>query len=288
MYFSITNFLDHILKRNKIFLSIICVSMILGSDIASAQGNLLITPRRVVFENGKRSEELNLANIGKDTATYIISLIEIRMNDEGEFQKIIAPDSSQRFADKNLRIFPRSVTLAPNEAQTVKVQVSKAGELQPGEYRSHLYFRAVPRDPPLGDGKGKNDSTISVHIVPIFGISMPVIIRVGESTAKVSISNTSLKIQKDTVNSLKLTFNRSGNMSLYGDLSVDHISDDGKVTRVGIVRGLAIYSPNMKRNFHLALDNNAGVNYHHGKLHIVYSDQATKPIILTEDSLALK
>ena len=35
-----------------------------------AQGNLLITPRRVVFEGTKRSMDLNLANTGQDSATY--------------------------------------------------------------------------------------------------------------------------------------------------------------------------------------------------------------------------
>ena len=273
---------------NPLCILITCITGLLISSCASAQGNLLITPKRVVFENGKRSEELNLANTGKDTATFVISLIEIRMNDNGEFEKITTPDSSQMFADKNLRIFPRSVTLAPNEAQTVKVQVSKIGELKTGEYRSHLYFRAVPRDPPLGDTKNTNDSTISVHIVPIFGISMPVIIRVGECSAKASLTDVGVQMQKDTVPSLWMTFNRTGNMSLYGDLSVDYISDQGKVTRVGVVRGIAVYAPNSKRNFHLLLDNNAGVNYHNGKLHIVYADQSPKPVKLAEQEIALK
>ena len=262
--------------------------LLIFSPDASAQGDLLITPRRVVFENGKRSEELNLANTGKDTATYVISLIEIRMKEDGDFEKINTPDSAQRFADKNLRIFPRTVTLAPNEAQTVKVQVSKSGELETGEYRSHLYFRAVPRDPPLGDKKVTNDTTISVHIVPIFGISMPVIIRVGDCSAKVFLSDIALQVQKDTIPVLKLSFNRTGNMSLYGDLSVEHISDLGKVTKVGIVRGIAVYAPNSKRNFHLLLDNNAGVNYHQGKLRIIYYDQSTKAVKLAEEEVALK
>ena len=76
-----------------------------------AQGNLLVTPKRVVFEGNKRSEELNLANIGKDTATYIISFIQIRMKEDGMFERITQPDPEQNFADKNLRFFPRTVTL---------------------------------------------------------------------------------------------------------------------------------------------------------------------------------
>ena len=51
-----------------------------------AQGNLLITPRRVVFEGNKRTFDLSLANTGQDTAIYAISVIQIKMTDEGGFE----------------------------------------------------------------------------------------------------------------------------------------------------------------------------------------------------------
>lgn len=88
---------------------------LLFSSSAMAQGDLLIFPKRVVFEGAKRSEELSLANIGKDSATYVLSFVQIRMKEDGTFDKITTPDLAQSFADKNLRFFPRSVTLAPNE-----------------------------------------------------------------------------------------------------------------------------------------------------------------------------
>ena len=78
-----------------------------------AQGNLLITPKRVVFEGNKRSIDISLANIGDDTATYAISLIQIRMTEEGSFESITEPDEGQLFASPYLRFFPRSVTLGP-------------------------------------------------------------------------------------------------------------------------------------------------------------------------------
>jgi P pilus assembly chaperone PapD len=117
---------------------------LLSPLLSSAQGNLLITPMRVVFEGQKKIQELNLANTGNDTARYMISLIEIRMNSNGTFERISEPDSGQLFASKFLRFFPRSVILAPGEAQLIKVQLTKTGQLRDGEYRSHIYFRAVP------------------------------------------------------------------------------------------------------------------------------------------------
>ena len=75
--------------------------------------------------------DLNLANIGRDTATYAISLVQIRMTEEGGFETITEPDEGQLFASPYLRFFPRSVTLGPNEAQTVKIQLSRAEAWSP-------------------------------------------------------------------------------------------------------------------------------------------------------------
>ena len=256
---------------------------------AKAQGNLLITPRRVVFEGNKKSQEINLANIGKDSANYLISFIQIKMKDDGSFERITEAEEGQNFADKNLRFFPRSVMLAPNEAQTIKIQLIKSNDLQPGEYRSHLYMRANPPQTPLGEEiKNDNDSTLSVRLVPVFGISIPVIIRKGESDATVKITDVAVKQEKDSLYSADITFNRAGNMSVYGDVYVDHISPEGVTTRVGNIKGMAVYTPNATRRFHLLLEKNVMVNYKKGKLKVTYYDQSIKPQLLAELIVALK
>lgn len=263
--------------------------LILPCSNLSAQGNLLITPRRAVFEGSKKSLDLNLANIGDDSATYSISLVQIRMNENGGFETITEPDSGQRFADKNIRFFPRSVTLAPNESQVVKVQAIRTNELSEGEYRSHFYFRAVPKVKPLGEEESVTDSTtISVRLTPIFGITIPVIIRVGEYSAHVALSEIKINSANDTTTTLSLVFNRSGNMSAYGDLTVDHVSVRGKVTRVGVANGLAIYTPNTIRRFNLNLNRVPGIDYKSGKLRISYSAPSdVKPTRFAETELLL-
>jgi len=254
-----------------------------------AQGDLLITPRRVVFEGTKRSMDLNLANTGKDTATYAISLIQIRMKEDGGFETVTEPDPDQRFADRYIRFFPRSVTLGPNEAQTVKIQLIRSNELEPGEYRSHFYFRSVPKITPLGEGKEvKDTSNISVVLTPIFGITIPAIIRVGPSTAKVTISDLGFEMINDTIPRFSLVFNRSGNMSVFGDLSVDHISNQGKITRVGIANGVAVYTPNTKRRFQFNLNRVPGVDFRTGTLRVIYSAPSdVKPVRLAEADLPI-
>ena len=260
------------LKSWLILLAGFTLLLILLPVNSFAQGDLLITPRRVVFEGAKRSLDLNLANTGQDTATYAISMIQIRMKEDGGFETITEPDPGQRFADRYIRFFPRSVTLGPNEAQTVKIQLIRSNELEPGEYRSHFYFRSIPKIIPLGEKQEIRDTTtISVMLTPVFGITIPVIIRVGESTAKTSISDLNFEMIEDSIPMFSLVFNRSGNMSVFGDLTVDHISSQGKVTRVGAANGVAVYTPNTIRRFRFNLNPIPGVDFASGKLRVTYS-----------------
>ena len=278
------------MKYSSVFLSLILFLTIFITTGVMAQGNLLITPRRVVFDGTKRVQELNLANTGQDTAKYNVSIIQYRMKEDGSFEEITQPDPGQNFADKNIRFFPRTVTLAPNEAQVVKMQVTKMDELVPGEYRSHVYFRAVPKQVALGEEETKRDSSaVSVKLVPIFGITIPVIIRIGESTTRVNLSGLKMEIINDTTNRLELTFNRAGNMSVYGDLKVMYVSIEGIETQVGVVNGIAVYTPNAIRRFRMDLDSKADVDYHSGSLRVTYSSQSdTKPEKLAEAELKLK
>jgi hypothetical protein len=237
-----------------------------------AQGNLLITPVRVVFEGQKKMQELNLANTGKDTAKYLVSLIEIRMNEDGSFEKINEPDSGQHFASKNLRYFPRTVMLAPGEAQLIKIQTTKISQLTAGEYRSHIYFRAVPNEKPLGEQiPAKDSTTIAVKLIAVFGITIPVIIRIGASTTKVSISD--LSLQDSIPYRLNMSFNRTGDFSAYGDITVNYVSPQGKITKVGVANGMAVYAPNVVRHFHMDLNNKDGFNFHQGKLQVTYTNK---------------
>lgn len=243
-------------------------------------------PKRIVFDGSKRSQDLSIANNGNDTARYVISVIQIKMNEDGSFQTITEPEAGQNFADKNFRFFPRTVILPPHEAQTVKVQLLQFGNLAPGEYRSHLYFRAEEEKKPLEKEENDGDEkAISINLQPIYGVSIPVIIRAGESDTEIKLSNLDLKLDGQSSPELHLTVNRSGNMSIYGDITVNHISPDGKETLVSQVKGVAVYTPNTARHFKLILNRNS--NYKEGALHIVFKDYAGRVVKFTQQQINL-
>lgn len=266
------------LRSTRLIIGIL-LAMLTMPQISNAQGNLLITPRRIVFDGSKRVMDITLANTGIDTATYNISLIQYRMNEDGSFTEITEPDPGQKFAGDNLRFFPRSVTLAPNEAQMVKMQVTNVNKLEPGEYRSHAYFRSVPIVTALGDEDKNIDSTaLSIQLIPIFGISIPIIIRVGSPELSVTMTNLELETTPENTKRLNLTINRDGNMSVYGDIQVTHLSPNGVETILSNINGLAVYTPNVARTMKIELTSEKEVDYSSGKLVVTFVAQSdTKP-----------
>jgi hypothetical protein len=257
--------------------------------LSKAQGDLMVYPKRIVFDNSQKTQELSLSNNGKDSARYVLSVLQIRMKADGGFETITTADSSQRFADKYFRFFPRQVVLAPGESQTVKIQPIRSSELVTGEYRSHLYLRSESEKVALGEANStKKSSSISVSITPVFGISVPIIIKSGKSDTKVGVSDLSFSMAGNTQPKLTLKFNRSGNMSVYGDILVNHLSASGKVTKVGAIQGAAIYAPTPSRQFQLPLDLTKTALYHSGKLQVIYSSPAPKPETFAQAEITLK
>ena len=265
------------------------ILLLLCPLFATAQGDLLITPRRVVLEGNKQIEEIMVANIGLDTAFYAISLIEYRMTDDGSLEEITEPEPGQKFASPILRYFPRSIELAPNESQVVRIQVRRRPGLEEGEYRSHLYFRAIPKEEPQGQETTATDTTgIGIRLIPIYGISIPVIVRIGNLSASCTIGELALEQKEEGSPVLKLVLNRQGTKSVYGDLTVDYVSHTGERINVGKVRGIAVYTPNTVRRFSMPLTVPEGVNLNNGKLVVRFSDaNEAKPLVYDEKELEL-
>ncbi len=269
-------------------LVIIILCLFVGGNV-SGQGNLMIYPKRLLFDGTKKIQQLNLVNSGTDSATYLISVTDMQISDSGRYEFITMPDSTMNTADNNLRIYPRKVTIPPNKAQVVKVQLTNYSQLRPGEYRSHIYFRALPNEHPKATANTakKDTSGITIQIEAIFGFTIPVIIRNGATEVKMSLGDVSL--QNDNEDKwLNFTFNREGNMSAYGELIVNHIGVDGSENQVGYAKGLAVYPPNTKRYCRLKLSNDKDTDYRGGKLHIVYKNlEKNKSDILAEADLEL-
>jgi hypothetical protein len=173
-----------------------------------------------------------------------------------------------------LRFYPRRITLAPNESQTVKIQLIKTNELKQGEYRSHLYFRGVPRATLLKKedlNDAQKTKKISVNLTPVFGLSIANIITIGENTTKVQLTNLKVESTKDKGTILSLDFNRQGNQSAYGTIEVSYISTEGLKQKVALIKGFAIYSPGTMRQSKIVLENRPQIDYSKGALQVRFT-----------------
>jgi hypothetical protein len=255
-----------------------------------AQGDLLITPMRVVFEGNKQKAELNLVNIGTDTATYSVSFKQYNMTELGNLVVIEKPDSTQLIAEPYLRIFPRQVTLSPGESQTIMLQCRRKPNMLAGEYRSHIWFRGEKNYKALGKDEPVLDSNqLSVKLIPIFGITIPVIIRSGEVNVIIALSDLKLETLQDTMHTLKLVINRKGNISVYGNIIVEYIPVQGKPIQIGIVKGVGVYTSINKRNVIIKLNTSPGISLNNGKLLVKYiSSDEKKPAVYAVGELELK
>jgi hypothetical protein len=211
-------------------------------------GDLLVAPTRVVLEGRKRAAEVILNNTGTKEATYRISLVSLHMDEKGQYHETAPADAKSPTADGLLRYSPRQVTLKPGESQTIKIMARGDTSLPDGEYRSHLAFHATP-DLSLGEdveAKAKaKDGEIAIRLVPVYGVSIPVIVRRGELEATAGISEA-----RSDGKTVSLNLVRSGGKSVYGDVVV---ASGDKI--VAEMRGVAVLLPNRKRQVTLTLDN---------------------------------
>jgi hypothetical protein len=153
-----------------------------------------------------------------------------------------------------------------------------------GEYRSHLYFRAEKNYRPLGMKNADSDSALlSVQLIPVYGISIPVIIRSGAVSVSTTLSNLKLDIRQEDFQNLNLTINRTGNISIYGDIIIEYIPAQGKSYEIGTVKGVGVYTNISERNMAVKLNNTNGKPLTNGKLKVQYvSNDETKRVVYAD------
>lgn len=261
-----------------IFRRLLMAALLLFPAMVYAQGpgDLLIAPTRVVLDGRVRTAEITLVNIGATAATYRISLVRQRMTEDGRFEEVVEPLEGEQFADDLIRYTPRQAVLEPRVAQTVRLQLRKPADLGSGEYRSHLLFRAIPA---VAEATGEDvptDGTLGIKLIPVYGISIPVIVRNGETWAQVTICDLELKPGNEEAPhpALQLVLNRTGNRSTYGDITVTtRFAGDSRDTVLARVAGLAVYVPNPLRRLTLALQVPAGKSLSGARVQVEYRER---------------
>lgn len=210
----------------------------------SAQGDLLVAPTRIILD-GRRGTEIILSNIGSEEATYRIGLELRRMTSTGQLIDVEteAANELEQAALSMIRYAPRRITLPPGQPQAVRIAARPGAELPDGEYRAHMSFRAIPKPRPVTE-TAEQSQGISIKLVPVYGVTIPIIVRHGRLQATVAINDPKL-VQGERGPELHLAMSRSGASSTYGELRVTRPGSDEPIF---LARGIAIYSELAERS----------------------------------------
>lgn len=177
-------------------------------------GDLMVAPNRIIITERERTGELSLVNVGPRTATYRISFIQMDMAEDGALKEYTDKRPDGRYADTLIRFSPRQVTLEPGVAQVVRYSLRKSEGLVPGEYRSHMVFRAVPESDPVNQPQTDiNPNEFSVSLIPVYGVAIPFIVRHGATKATIGFE--SARFLPGQFPKVEAYVARSGNQGIY-------------------------------------------------------------------------
>ena len=238
---------------------------------AQGFGDLVVSPTRVELEGRNRSATVTLTNRGSETALFRISLIAMEMDEKGSLKAVDQPPPGMMTAEELVRYAPRQVDIPPGGTQTVRLILRKPEELAAGEYRSHMFFRAVP---PEDAGRAVDEAAgqggVSIKLTPIFGITIPVIVRHGDLDLKVAMSDFAVVPDKEK-KKLIFKLSRQGTKSAYGDVKVEYLpAGGGAPVVVGEVTRLAVFTPNTDRMVEVPLVVPPGITLGKGMLKVLY------------------
>ncbi|WP_305097573.1 molecular chaperone [Croceibacterium aestuarii] len=217
---------------------------------ASAQGDLLIAPTRLVLD-GRRGGEVILNNMGNEEATYRITLELRRMDEDGNLVPVSESEetATEKAALEMIRYAPRRVTLPPDQPQSVRISARPGADLPDGEYRVHMSFAALPKVKSVADQQEGSGEGISIRLTPIYGIVMPIIIRKGELKVTAGLANPRIE-HTPQGDAFAVDMERSGTSSIYGDLLV---YPQGASEPVFVARGLGVYPEISERHTAFAI-----------------------------------
>jgi P pilus assembly chaperone PapD len=227
---------------------------LIGFQVSSLQaqgaGDLLVAPTRVVLD-GARGTEVILNNIGAAPATYRITLELRRMRADGSLEDVAqsAATAAEATTIGMISYAPRRVTLPPNQPQSIRIGIRAPQALPDGEYRAHMLFRAIPDSKPAVASSGPKEG-VSIALTPIYGVTIPIIVRQGNLSAKAAISDARIQTGGDR-DTFSFALARSGTRSTYGRIRVIKPGVDKPLIDA---RGIAVYAEVAERRVVFPID----------------------------------
>jgi len=219
---------------------VVVVALGLGTASLQAQG-VMVAPHAVYIDHRVRSGSVLLYNPGTEPVEVTISTLfgYPTTNEKGEIvlRTVDAPDSTLPSALAWIQAFPRRLTVAPLERQTVRLLARPPAGLADGEYWVRLVIAAKAGQIPI---VGVSDTTaiqvgLTLEVRTIIGIAY----RKGPVNTNVALSNVRAQLLGDTLVTWS-RLERRGNAAFVGTVRGTLVDSTG-ATRASFATPLGVY-----------------------------------------------
>ena len=240
IYYAASYFaLGHIVNIKRPILLLLAILSLVPA-LAKAGAVLFIHPTLVVFEGNTRSASITLSNRGDQTGTFEMSWADMTMTPEGGLVK--NEDPGPWSLQSHVRYSPRRVTLAPAEAQVIRIAVRRGTDIPEGEYFSHFRVLTLNSEDPTAVEEDTTDEVNSAVVIRArSAVAIPIVWRNSRESSSASIE--AVRIDQDT-NQLNIDVLRHGPLSVRGYLHVFETAANGARSPLADPVPLVIY-PNL-------------------------------------------
>ena len=203
------------------------LGLALASASLAAQG-VMVAPHAVFIDHSQRSGSVLLYNPGTDPVEVTISTIFAypTTDSTGGIRLDTLPADSATSALAWIQAFPRRLTVAPKERQTVRLLARPPIGLADGEYWLRLIIAAQAGHVPI---TGLGDTTaiqvgLTLEVRTIIGVNY----RKGPVTTGVSLSNVRAQVVGDSLIT-RAKLDRRGNAAFVGMIRETLVDSTGRV-----------------------------------------------------------
>jgi len=240
----------------------------------AVDANLNITPKRVVFSGPGRTSSVYIYNQGGTVGTFDVQLVDRIMLPNGQIVPLSSLEENPQYkpvadrlksAANMMLVTPRRARLSAGRGQTIRIRAGAAGDVPPGEYRTHLTVTAVP---PADTGvtaeqaASQREGELSFRINSLLGVSIPLILRVGPADVRAGIDGAKLSYEDMPADAnaaprrvpmVSVDLVRLGTSSLFGNVEIRSLRDRNAKEPVGFIRGVGVYPEIERRNVRIQL-----------------------------------
>lgn len=231
------------MKTNSIYLLLLL--LLCGALPLKGQG-IVFSEYRVIL-NAQQLFTLQVCNPTQIVRSYQLLLEDKKMNASGKIEDI--PDSLafEQSLKKQIRIFPKRITLQPGECQAVQIQLKNTTSLPKGEFRSYLHFLPLVTTAASQADTTKRYASAVPSIAMRIGAAIPILFRKDTRLESLAIDSVRLNKEDKKHPVLSLTIHREGSQSTYGKVLISGRMK-GKTVVVKELPGYAVMPEVNRRN----------------------------------------